>query len=361
MIHGLPATLNPQGFRQRPATALGSHTVEQHAAALPGPALHASIAAANAPHAWLGLCGDKAALRATQTPGLLWFAPRDERWIALADPSGSRQGRALVLDEFLLRSRAAGATPVFYQADQQTTDELRQRGFRAWKLGEEARVPLTGFTLDGGARKAIRANVRKLEAQGLRFEIRAQPDALLLLEAAELSRQWLRAKRSREKQFSLGRFSVDYLRHTPLALVWRGSELLAFANLLTTVDHSVLSVDLMRYGSNAPANTMDFLFARLMQWAAQQGYAEFSLGMTPLANIADDPRTPHWPRFARLLWRFGERYYNFQGVRRFKEKWQPTWQPRFLVCPRRRDCIPALVDCAVLIAGGKRALLGWKR
>lgn len=360
MIHGLPALLQSPHLPQ-PVVVASTGAVEHHPAGPPAATLRASIAASNLPHAWLGLCGDKAALCARQTPGLLLYAPRAERWIALAGPAGSRQGRTLVMDAFLWRARAAGVTPVLYQADRETTAQLTARGFRAWKLGEEARVALTGFSLDGGARKSIRANVRKLEQAGLRFEIRAAADALLLLDAAEISRQWLSAKRSREKQFSLGRFSVDYLRHTPLALVWHGAELVAFANLLTTTDHSVLSVDLMRYGRNAPANVMDFLFARLLQWAAQQGYAEFSLGMTPLANIEDDPRTPHWPRLARLLWRFGERHYNFQGVRRFKEKWQPTWHSRYLLCPRRRDCIPALLDCAVLIAGGKRALLGLRR
>ena len=49
------------------------------------------------------------------------------------------------------------------------------------------------------------------------------------------------------------------------------------------------------------------------------------------------------------------------SVRRFKQKWQPNWVPRYLLCPRRRDFLPVLLECAVTIAGGKRALLGWRK
>jgi phosphatidylglycerol lysyltransferase len=103
---------------------------------------------------------------------------------------------------------------------------------------------------------------------------------------------------------------------------------------------------------------MDFLFARLMEWGRSQGYACFSMGMAPLTGDATQSGSKHWPRIVRLIRRYGERYYGFNGLRRYKQKWQPQWQPRYLVVPRRRDLLPALMECAITIAGGKRALLG---
>lgn len=349
------STSTPSALHTTPAL------VERIPAAFAPIALQGQLEQLNSAHAWLALCADKDVLRARTSPGLLQFAARRDYWLAFADPAGSRQGRAQVLSEFLLRARSAGAMPVFYQADAQTAAEMARHGYRAWKLGEEARVPLTGFSLDGGERKAIRQNVRKLEREGLRFELSARPDQSLLATCAAVSQQWLADKRAAEKRFSLGQFDPVYLSAMPMALVWRGSELQAFANVLTTADHSILSVDLMRQVRDAPRGCMDLLFARLMEWGAAQGFVEFSLGMAPLANVESDPSTPNWSRLARLVRRFGERHYNFQGVRRFKQKWQPNWVPRYLLCPRRRDFLPVLLECAVTIAGGKRALLGFKR
>lgn len=318
----------------------------------------AAVAAANSTHAWLALAGDKHALLDPVGLGLLLFAPRRNFAIALCEATGSRHARQAVTAAYFEHCMQRGLKPVFYQADAESAAALRQQGMQIYALGEEARIPLTHFSLEGGERKAIRQNVRKLEREGLRFELVAQPDARLIAQCLAVSSAWLTSRRSSEKRFSLGPATAEYLACMPLAVVWSEDQVVAFANVLQTADRSTLSVDLMRHKPEAPRGCMDFLFARLIEWGRSQGYGCFSLGMAPLTGTAIESGSRNWPRVVQLIRRYGERYYSFSGLRRYKQKWQPQWHPRYLVVPRRRDLLPALMECAITIAGGKRALLG---
>ena len=68
-----------------------------------------------------------------------------------------------------------------------------------------------------------------------------------------ISDQWLKSKNTREKKFSLGRFDENYLAKTRIAAVFCGEKPMAFANLWMTNNKNEMSVDLMRYSSDAPS------------------------------------------------------------------------------------------------------------
>jgi phosphatidylglycerol lysyltransferase len=102
---------------------------------------------------------------------------------------------------------------------------------------------------------------------------------------------------------------------------------------------------------------MDFLFIELMLWARIQGYHWFNLGMAPLAGLEQRPLAPTWHRLATLLYRYGENFYNFEGLRRYKQKFDPVWEPRYLAAPGGLALPRVLVDVTTLIAGGVREVL----
>jgi phosphatidylglycerol lysyltransferase len=161
----------------------------------------------------------------------------------------------------------------------------------------------------------------------------------------------------------MGQFDENYLRHTPIATVWQDNRPVAFANVLLGAKRERASIDLMRFSADAPKGTMDFLFAQLLEWAKQQGFAQFSLGMCPLKDIAPDELADGvlWPRIAKLIRQHSEASYNFTGLRRYKEKWQPMWRPHYLIVRRRIDVLPALISAAAAIAGGRRKLFRMQR
>jgi phosphatidylglycerol lysyltransferase len=55
---------------------------------------------------------------------------------------------------------------------------------------------------------------------------------------------------------------------------------------------------------------------------------------------------------AAFLARHGEPFYNFQGLRRYKDKFDPVWEPRYLASPGGLVLPAVLGDLVQLISGG---------
>ena len=135
-----------------------------------------------------------------------------------------------------------------------------------------------------------------------------------------ISDAWLTGKNVREKGFSLGRFSDDYLKHFRIAVIRFEGRPVAFANLLETYGHDLASLDLMRAHPEAPKLTMEFMMVGLIQYYKSHGYARFSLGMVPLSGLQPRRGAPLTQRLGSMVFRRGEQLYNFQGLRRFKRE-----------------------------------------
>jgi len=279
--------------------------------------------------------------------------------VAKGDPVGRQVVWRELVWCFREQADRYGAWTVFYEVGAGYLDLYLDLGLTLLKLGEEARVALPEFSLEGGARKGLRYTVRKLEAEGAAFEV-APPEALpaLLPELKQVSDQWLQGKSTREKSFSLGCFREDYLRRFPAGLVRAGGRIVAFTNLWAGDNREELSVDLMRHVPEAPAGVMEYLFISLMLWGREQGYRWFNLGMVPLAGLVDHALAPLWNRLGTLLFQHGEHFYNFQGLRQFKQKFEPLWSPRYLASPGGLAVPRILTEVAALVSSGLKGILG---
>jgi len=301
----------------------------------------------------LALLGDKALFMSDHASGFIMYGIEGRSWIALGDPVGTSEEQQELAWGFREAAHRNGGRPVFYEVGRENLPLYIDLGLTLLKFGEQGRVPLEGFTLDGKARAKLRQPVRFCESQGCRFEIVPAADVEPLLpQLRVVSDAWLAMKRTREKGFSLGRFDPRYLSYFPMALVWRGDEIIAFANVLATGTKEELSADLMRHVPDAPNGIMDFLFAQLMLWGAGQGYRWFNLGMAPMSGFEARALAPAWTRIGAMLYRHGEHFYNFRGLRRYKEKFQPQWEPRYLAAPGGLALPGVLTNVAALISGG---------
>ncbi|MEO7071638.1 MAG: bifunctional lysylphosphatidylglycerol flippase/synthetase MprF [Rhodanobacter sp.] len=304
--------------------------------------------------AWLALTGDKSLLFDPAHKAFVMYDIAGRSWVAMGDPVGSDEAaRHELVWTFLEQCERAGGWPVFYQVRPAELDLYLEVGMNLLKIGEEARVRLATFNLDGKSRKALRNSVNKLTRDGLRLQIvPANAVTALLPQLRVISDAWLKDKHVREKRFSLGAFDPAYLSRTPMALVWQGERLLAFANLFLAETRQEASLDLMRHVPDGPPGIMDFLFVQLMQWAREEGYTWFNLGMAPLAGLHNRRQAPLWNRFGAMVFGRGERFYNFRGLQQYKGKFDPEWEPRYMAVPGGIALPMILANVASLIAGG---------
>lgn len=309
---------------------------------------------------YLAQLGDKNLLFSDGADAFLMYAVSGRSWVTMGDPVGPEEEARELCWRFQELCQRHGAWPVFYQVEENTLHRYVDLGLNLLKLGEEGRAPLADFSLEGSERKQQRQVVRRLEErEGCSFEVVAPERVAALLDEIEaVSDAWLADKSTREKGFSLGFFDRHYLSLLPLALVRREGRIVAFANLWPSGDHELLSIDLMRFAPEAPPGTMDYLFTRLMLWGGEQGFHSFCLGMAPLSGLeARSSSSPVWNRVGHMVYSHGERFYNFQGLRRYKEKFASVWEPRYLASPGGLALPQVLTDIAGLIAGGVRGIL----
>jgi phosphatidylglycerol lysyltransferase len=194
---------------------------------------------------------------------------------------------------------------------------------------------------------------RKLARDGLTFEIVAGEDLHAIIpELRAISDDWLMRKQAREKGFSLGRFDERFLALGPVGIARFHGKLVAFASVWTSAEHCEAEVDVMRYSHEAPPVVMRFLLTELIFWAQKEGFAWFNLGMVPLAGIRRSVAAPMWHQVTSLFKRAGERYYNFEGLRDFKQWFHPEWEPSYLVSVGGAKRPITIANIASLISAG---------
>lgn len=304
----------------------------------------------------LALTGDKHLMFSASGDAFIMFGRQARSWIALFDPVGPVAEWAELIWRFIEHATDQGGRVACYQVRPTALPLYLDAGLRAYKLGEYAYVLLEQFSMKGSKRSNIRQSVNRAQREGMSFALLSPQEArMLITDLKSISDAWLAAARSREKGFSLGAFDERYLFRYPIAIVRQHERIVAFANVLSTELKHEVTVDLMRHVPDAPHGAMDFMFAELMLHYKAEGYERFGLGMAPLSGMAQHALAPRWHRFGQFLFDYGESFYNFRGLRAFKEKFLPVWEARYLAAPGGVSALAVLADAALLINRGPRS------
>lgn len=251
-----------------------------------------------------------------------------------------------------------GKRCAFYAVSSNYLPTFLDLGLSILKIGEVARVNLRGFTLDGSHKKDLRQARNRAVRDGYQFELIAASEVgTIMQELRTSSDAWLVSKQGEEKGFSLGGFTEEYIANFDIAVLRSNTgEIVAFANLFKGANLHELSLDLMRYRPGGPSFAMDALFAELMLYGTEQGYQWFSLGAAPFSGIENRQHASIWNRIGGFVYEHGDHFYNFEGLRAFKEKMGPEWSPNYLACPGGLAAPQILYEVNVLISGGIRGL-----
>ncbi|MDE1156696.1 MAG: bifunctional lysylphosphatidylglycerol flippase/synthetase MprF [Neorhizobium sp.] len=302
--------------------------------------------------------GDKRLMFSESGKAFIMYGIQGRSWIALFDPVGPKEEVPELVWRFVEEARSKGGRAVFYQISPALLPYCADAGLRAFKLGELAVVDLSKFDLKGPRLAALRQAGSKGVREGLEFDVILQPDVMASIgQLKQVSDSWLESHNTREKTFSLGAFREDYVAAQPVAILRKDGRVVAFATLAITDTKQEATIDLMRFAPDAPKGSMDFLFVRIMEYLRDAGYSEFNLGMAPLSGMSQREVAPVWDRLGSVVFEHGERFYNFKGLKAFKSKFQPRWEPRYLAAATVGPAI-AMMDATLLIGGGLRGVVG---
>ncbi len=310
------------------------------------------VAGTSNPQAWLALLRDKHVLWNDAHTAFLMYGISGKQWVVMGEPVGPAAEAEALCWRLKEMASLAGTRLSFYQVSPQTLPLIIDLGLRPYKIGEEAVVDAVNFDLSGKKGYGFRQTLKRFEGLAASFDVIAPEDVDTCMDRLkDISDSWLASKGAKEKGYSLGSFQAEYMRLTPVAVVRIDGQIMAFANLWPTQDKTLLSLDLMRYDPGSPPSLMEYLFLQLIAYAREHGYTHFSLGLAPLAGLQARPLSSVWPKLATMIYQWGSDVYNFEGLRAYKEKFKPQWQPRYFAVPGQETALVQALMAVVALGG----------
>ncbi len=295
------------------------------------------------------------------SPGgsVIAFGARGRGAMALGDPIGPDEDSGNAIRLFTEYCARNDWKPSFVSVLPDHLSDYRNAGFEVVALGNEAIVVLQDFTLEGSRSKNIRNEVNRISRLGFTAVVHTPPlEHHLLHQLRQISNAWLTMQHGGEMHFSDGWFTDDYIRECPVVVVNDASgNPIAFANLVKEYTKNEITIDLMRRYPKVERGTMEYLFVTMLNWAKEQGYDTFSLGLSAIIGVGEKPEDPRMEKALHTIAEYISRFFNFKGLHTFKEKFSPRWEPRYLVFPGAAD-LPLVLTTMLRLHAGDNFL--WK-
>ncbi len=293
--------------------------------------------------------GDKKVYWALNGEAMIPYTKFNDKIVVLSDPVVPRERLSDCIQEFQSYLDIYGYKASFLQVAEENLSIYHDNGYYFFKLGEEAVVNLETFNLVGSKMSSFRNILRRFEKDGYSFEIINPPYTKEFLEKLKnISDEWLGGRK--EKSFSIGWFNEAYLKKAPIAILKYNNtdEIIAFVSLMYCYDGKSIAIDLMRFRKKVPNSTMEFLFLNIILYFQEKGYKRFNLGEAPLSSVGLTPGSHLLEKFARLIYNYGQVFYSFSGLRRFKQKFKPEWEAKYLAYSSFLSLPDILIDTSVM-------------
>ena len=254
--------------------------------------------------------------------------------LILGGPAGKRSKYRQLLSEFQYVCFGNDWQPAIIHADESLRDVYENFGYTCQKIGEEAVLNLDNFLKETVNNKYFRNITSRFSKQDYEFELLTPPHNKAILDRIkEVSDQWLSRGGHLERGYALGYFNFGYLSNCSLGVARDAAGTIqAFLNLVpANFDKQEATYDLLRSSNAALGNVNDFLLINLAQVLNRSGYKRLNLGLCPLVGIEGEESKGLVGSVLRFGYANGDRFYSFSGLYKFKDKYNPDWQPRYVV------------------------------
>jgi phosphatidylglycerol lysyltransferase len=256
--------------------------------------------------------------------------------LCLSDPIGNKNRYPELMKSYLNMCFRNDWLPALVHTGNRNLKLYQDCGFSMQKLGQEAIVDIDHFTEELIANKYFRQINNKFNKQGYTYETVSPPHHQAILDRVKsISDEWLSKGSRSERGFALGYYTNEYMQMCKLAIVRDAAGTIqAFANIIPAeaFDNEEATYDLLRQSDKALSNINDFLLMRMMEDLKTQSYKRLNMGLSPLAGLesVDKDKRGLVNNVLQFAYANGDTFFSFSGLYRFKAKYEPTWQDKYV-------------------------------
>jgi len=258
---------------------------------------------------------------------------------------------AALLKTFTEALRDAGyRRALFFPVSAEERAAFDAAGLETLMLGSEAFLDRDSWTMKGKSKADLRQMVnrgrKRYTLQTVEYTAqRAQ------VEIAPLHAAWLATKQSRHRmRLVVGSPGFDRPGDRRYFVARDGTGTpVAFLTLCPGWDGEGWGIDVMARPTEAPAGAMDVLITDVLTTVFDEGARVLSLGAAPMAERNDVTGHDRW--FLRKVFRWlygsglGNRLFRFESLARYKDKFDPRWEPVYMGGWRRLNWWTLYVGC----------------
>ncbi|WP_083976737.1 phosphatidylglycerol lysyltransferase domain-containing protein [Kitasatospora azatica] len=270
--------------------------------------------------------------------------------LASGDPVGDVEAWPGAIKVFMAHAREHAWVPAVMGCSEVGGEVwTREAGLDALELGDEAIVDASTFSLAGRAMRNVRQMVKRIERNGYSCQVRRVADLTLeeKLRIADAAARWRGTDTERGFSMALGRFGdagdddcvVVTAHRAPEEGDPSGDDLKAVLHFVPWGPDGI-SLELMRRDRAADPGLNELLIVAALQEVPNLGVRRVSLNFAMFRSaLARGERIGAGPvlRAWRGLLVFLSRWFQIESLYKFNAKFQPEWEPRFLVYPSTRD------------------------
>ena len=262
--------------------------------------------------------------------------------LASGDPLGDPEAWPGAIEEFLLEAARHAWTPAVLGCSERGGQVwIRETGMDALEIGDEAIVETGEFSLEGRAMRNVRQMVNRVERLGYACTVRRVHEIPPEERAAVVraAGAWRSGHTERGFSMALGRFGEAADGNCVLVTAIKDGRIRAFLHFVPWGEDG-LSLDLMRRDRAADPGLNDLLIVAALRAAPQLGVRRMSLNFAVFRSALErGEKLGAGPviRLWRRLLLFASKWFQIESLYRFNAKFQPTWNPRYVVFRRTGD------------------------
>ncbi|MDH6135265.1 lysyl-tRNA synthetase class 2 [Kitasatospora sp. MAA4] len=258
--------------------------------------------------------------------------------LASGDPIGDPEAWPQAIEVWRETARTNAWVPAVTGAGEQAGTVYERAGLRALEFGDEAIVEVDDFSLEGRSMRTLRQAHNRVRKAGYRAVLRRHRDIPEneLTELVRLADAWRHGRTERGFSMALGRLG-DPTDGDCLMIECRddNDRTCALLSFVPWGAHG-LSLDLMRRDRESDNGLVEFMITELLvrAKAGEQPVTRISLNFAMFRYVFEQGgKLGAGPvlRLWRQVLRFLSRWWQLESLYRANAKYQPAWEPRFLL------------------------------